>query len=321
MTAASLLGFGVVFLLVCGATSALLGAIMAAGRRALARRGAAVERRAAELVAGLPVLLAGAVVAILAVDSAIGPDHCTRHAHHAHLCLWHGAAWAHNSWVIALLVAGGAAVALRGAWLVAALRRGAAVVSRLRGVGRREEGGVELVDSDRVFCFVVGIRRGAIVASSAARAGLSSEEWRAMIAHEASHLQHRDLARRLWLDLALMFAAPWVAIAVRDRWDAATERLRDADAAEAVGDAEPVARALVRMARGSVELGLPGLAAFTPRARALALRVEALLDEVPRGEGAARWLAGSIGAACVLALLGAGAFAGPLHHALETLLG
>lgn len=322
MSGASLIGFGVVFLLVCSASSAAITAAMLAGRRTLARRGAAVERRVAEIAAWLPVAAGAAVVGVLAIESATAVDHCTTHGHHAHLCLRHGAAWIEHAWVIAALAGGAALVAARAVVLAAGVWRGRAAVSRLRALGGDGVGQVRLVESERVFCFVAGARRPAIYASTAARAVLDRDEWAAMIAHETSHIVHRDLLHRLRLELLLLFAAPLAGSAIRERWNAATERLRDADATDEVGDPEPVASALVRMARHAAAPGLGAVAAFTPSgARLLAARVEALLGGAPRGERDARRLGHAVRVAGLVAIATALVFAGPLHHALETLLG
>ena len=338
MNAGSLVGFGVVFVLVCAMASALLAAVMHAFRAVLARHGPAAERRAAELVALLPVLVGFAVVAILAVESLIGVDHCGVHEHHAHLCLQHGAVWLDRPAAIVVVVAGAAIALTRIVVVFAGLVRGAALVRRLRRLapiasrGARGEAkrcgesvdvdGVRVVTSERAFCFVAGILRPAIYVSTATRAALDDDEWAAMLAHEASHVRHRDLARRLAVELVLVFAAPLVGIVVRDTWDDATERLRDADAADAAGAPEPVASALVRMARVAFVQRGSAVASFTPRAdRGLSARVESLLGRCPRGQHAARRLHRTVGAATVTVLLAAIVFAEPLHHALETLLG
>lgn len=322
MSGASLIGFGVVFLLVCGASSAAITAMMFAARRALARRGAAVERRAAELAAAIPVALAAAVVAVLAFESATAIDHCATHGHHAHLCLRHGGAWAEHAWAIAALACGAGVVLARGVALAVVLGRGRAAVARLRPLGGGAPGCVRLVESARPFCFVAGLRRPAIFASTGARAALDRDEWRAMIAHETSHVVHRDLLHRLRLELLLLLAAPLAGPAIRACWSAATERLRDADAADELGDPEPVASALVRMARRAAALRLGAVAAFTPGgARLLASRVEALLGGAPRGERHARRIGRVALVASLAAIAAALVFAGPLHHALETLLG
>ncbi|MEZ4361628.1 MAG: M48 family metalloprotease [Kofleriaceae bacterium] len=316
MNATSLIGFGVVFVLVGVTTSAALAWLVPR----LAPRGPSVERRLATLAALLPVVLATAVVAILAIQSMIGVDHCTVDGHHAHLCLFHGMVWAERPWAIAVVAAGLAVVAARALAVLTSHLRGRALVARLRA---KLEGDarVQLVPSARMFCVVAGLRRPTIYVSTAAREALAPDEWDAMLAHEASHIAHRDLWHRLALELLLLFAAPLAGIAIRERWEAATERLRDADAAERTS-AEAVASALVHMARGQALARLAAVAPFTATgARLLALRVESLLDGAARGEPSARRLAGVAltSTAAVLAL--ALAFAEPLHHALETLLG
>jgi hypothetical protein len=320
MNAASLIGFGVVFLLGSGLASALLTALI----RIAAPRGPAVERRAASLAAALPVLLAAAVVAILVGESLLGDDHCRTHGHHAHLCLAHGAAWAERAWAVALVAAAVAIVIARGAALGLSLLRGARLMSRLTRSMRApagDSGDPLLVPSERPFCFVVGLRRPRIFASTAARRALAEDEWQAMLAHERGHIEHGDLRRRLGLELLLLFAAPFAGAIVRRHWDAATERLRDAGAA-AQASPESVASALVCMARAALRLRASQLISFTPHAdRGLAQRITALLDRSPLGEREARRVARlallSTGALALLAIL----LAGPLHHALETLLG
>lgn len=316
MNAASLVGFGVVFLLVCGITSVVLAFLVPR----LGQRPPAVERRIAELTALVPVVLASAVVTILAIQSVVGVDHCDAHGHHAHLCLAHGMAWAERPWAIAVVAAGIAIVAARAIVLLASNVRGHVSVARLRQTlpdGAR----VQLVPTNRVFCFVAGLRRPAIYVSTAARNALPPDEWDAMLAHETSHVTHRDLLHRLKLELLLLFAAPLAGMAIRERWDAATERLRDADAAEHASP-EAVASALVHMARAQALPRLGPVAAFTATdARLLTSRVESLLDGTPRGDSNARRLAHVAVASTLGAVILALVFAEPLHHALETLLG
>jgi hypothetical protein len=320
MTPASLIGFAVVFVLVCLGTSVLGYAATRAGRASLARRGPAAERRAVELAATAPLAAGVAVVAVLVLQSWLGPDHCPAHHHHLHLCLWHGAAWAEHVWPVALLAVAVATAGARLVAVIAANARGARRVRQLRGVAK-VDAGVHLVASDRAFCFVAGFLRPRVYASTAVRAALTDDEWRAMLAHEASHVRHRDLLTRLGLELRLAFAAPHLGRALLERWDDATERLRDADAAEAVGSPETVASALLRMCR-LASAPFARVASFAPRGdRTLDARVTSLLSASERGEGAARamrrWVVGA-GAALFAAGL---ALADPLHHALETLLG
>jgi hypothetical protein len=316
MTGLSLIGFGVVFMLVCGTTSGVLTLLVPV----LARRGAAVERRAAMLAAVLPVTLGLAVVATLAIQSLIGVDHCNAHGHHAHLCLQHGVVWGDRVWAVAAIVAGGAVVSSRALIFAIDLLRGRNHVSRLRSIAGSDEL-VRIVRSDRVFCFVAGILRPRIYVSSAVRDALAPDEWDAMLAHERSHIVHRDLLHRLAIEVLLLFAAPLAGIAIRERLDAATERLRDADAA-AQASPESVASALVTMARTAIRPTVGAIAAFTPSGdRVLTERVQSLLDAVPAGEPTARRVARVALATTTTLVMLAVVFAEPLHHALETLLG
>jgi Zn-dependent protease with chaperone function len=314
-----MIGFALVLVLALGALSALAAAAVVLAGGALRRRGPLAERRAIELAAVAPPLMAGALLLALVAQSYLGVDHCTRHDHHAHLCVAHGDGWSQRAWVVAVVSAAAALVLARLVFVVARLAGAAGAIRRLRALSRHD-GDVRLVDSPHAFCFVAGVRAPEIFASTAAWRGLADDERAAMVAHERGHRLHGDVLRRLGLDLALIVAAPWVGAGLAGRWAHATERLRDADAARAVGDPEPVARALVRLCRLARDASLPGLA-FAGRGRLLAERVEALLTPGPSGRRAARRLsiASTVSLAVLIAL--AAALAGPLHHALETLLG
>jgi beta-lactamase regulating signal transducer with metallopeptidase domain len=142
-----------------------------------------------------------------------------------------------------------------------------------------------------------------------------------MLAHERGHVAGGDLRYRLALELLLLFAAPGAAGVVRERWEAATERLRDSEAAERESP-EAVASALLCMARAALQARSLFAAPFSAQAPSrLAARITSLLDGAPRGERAARRLGGALllGVASLTAL--AAALAQPLHHALETVLG
>jgi Zn-dependent protease with chaperone function len=314
----SLVGFAVVFLLVALSVSATLAALLAIGAPWLRRLGPAAERRAAELAALVPVILAVTVVGVLALQAAAGADHCPVHGHHAHLCFRHGGAWLEVPWAVAILAAGAVVVLGRLVVLVATLARAGARVRALAAVSRRA-GDVQLVDSPRPFCFVAGLRRPTIYASTAAYGGLSLDEREAMLAHERAHVRGRDVARRALLELLTIAAAPLVPGFLHGRWEAANERWRDANAAHAAG-ADAVARALVQMCRiGAVRVA--GAAFGTGQDRGLGGRIEAVLDEAPTGERAASRLAMATLAMTATAAVTAAAVADPLHHALETLLG
>ncbi len=315
----TLIGFALVFALTAWTTAAVVVVAMRAAGGATRRLGAAAERRVAALAAALPVLIATTVVTTLVIRSIVGDDHCPAHDHHAHLCLAHGAAWATRPWAVALVVGAAALIVVRLALLASALLRGRRAVGRLRSASTAL-GDVRLVESDQAFCFVAGLGRPQIYTSRAAWHGLDEAEREAMLAHERGHVRHRDLAWRAALEVVSAFAAPLTPSPWLARWEHATERLRDREAADVVGSPETVASAMVRMCRlgASIPTGATG---FTPRPGALDDRVEALLADRPRGDRAAHTL-GALGLAGFGALVVAIAtHADPLHHALESLLG
>lgn len=312
-----LIGFGVVFSLIGVATSVVACAALAGFTAAARRRGPAVERRAVELATLVPIVAATIGVAALVAHSLTASDHCPGHGHHAHLCVAHGAAWLERPWAIAagaaaLMVGLGratvlASIVLRGRARVRALASVATVVGELR-----------LVESPRAFCFVAGLWRSAIYASTAAWRGLDDDERAAMLAHERAHVRGRDVARRALLDLAMIVAAPLAPAYLAARWDDATERLRDADAA-AISSPDAVARALLAMCRlGAVRVAG---ASFEAGARTLSTRIAAVLAEVPSGRSQARTMVAAATTTILMLAVASAIFASSLHHALETLLG
>ena len=314
-----MIGFALVFALVVAALSALaLLALEVVARRG-GRRDAPIGQRAVELAAGAP--LVGGVVLVLALiaHGYSGDDHCSTHDHHAHLCVMHGGDWTGIPWVMVVIAAGAAGLVARLGVLVGRHVRAARAIASLRRVSVTV-GDVRLVESPDAFCFVAGLWRPRIYASTAAWHGLADDERAAMLAHERGHVAHGDVARRLAIELAASFAAPLLPGRLVRRWAQAIEHERDRDAVQVIGDPEPVARAMVRMCRLQRGAVSPGLA-FVAGADELSGRVEALLAS---GAGPAR--AGRARSGLVLALafaVAALAFTqvDALHHALETLLG
>lgn len=308
-------GFALVFAVTVVTVSALGAIALRAARRWLQGLGVLAERRAAEAVAIMPVVIGGIVIVVLVAQSLLGADHCQAHGHHAHLCFTHGAQWIERTWVVVVLAVACAMFVARAAIVAATYARGARSVRLLQRFSRLH-GHLWIVDSDRAFCFVT--RRGVFV-SSRVWSDLPEEERDALVAHEQAHLRNGDLAKRLVLELFLLLAAPCAGEIVRDTWLRASERLCDAHAASIVGDPETVARAMVSMCRLGAQ-PTPGFA-FTPLAAELAARIRAVLAEAPLGERAAAMLMRAGIVACVVVASVGIAAAGPVHHAFETLLG
>ncbi len=319
MSLGSVLGFALVFITIAWTLSALGSAVLSRAGDRLARSGPMAERRAAEAIALVPIALAAAVVGALIAHSALGADHCEAHAHHAHLCLAHGAGWLDRAWVMAMLAGVGAVMVVRGSLLVVTTIQGARSIAQLRAVGTRR-GDVCIVDSDRAFGFVAGYRRSTIFVSTCAWSALDGAEQRALVAHESAHVRHGDLARRFLLECLLVLAAPLVAARVRAMWMAACERLCDARAVEETGDPAAVASAMVSLCKLNAARPVHAFG-FTPAAEQLADRVRAVLARTPIGQRAAAVLTRTIAITAVLVVGLAVLAAEPLHHAFETLLG
>jgi hypothetical protein len=321
MVAGSLVGFGLALVATMWAVSLVLGAAALLVSRA-SGRDPALERAAATVGLGAPPILGAAAVMAIVVHSfsavGSGADHCGEHGHHLHLCVAHGASWAANSAAVAALAAVGAVMLARIVALIASLVSGYRAVSDLRRVAV-EIDGVLVVPSERFFVFTAGFWRGATFASSAAWRTLGAAERAAAVAHERAHQEGRDLLRRAALALLAIAGAPLIGRRMLSVWDSATERLRDRDAAAAIGDETSVASALVALARAGS--ACPAWTASLVPADELSLRVASVLDERgPRVRAGARLVTTS-GVALVAAIPVAFLLADPLHHLLETVLG
>jgi Zn-dependent protease with chaperone function len=319
MSAGSLAGFALVFVVCAWSLSAIGGLALVSARTYLERIGPLAQRRAAEAVAIVPIAVASVVTVTLIVQSMVGTDHCRVHGHHAHLCLVHGAHWLDRVGVVVALATVAATVLGRFTLVAVRFLRGRRSIRELRALSR-VEGAVRVVDSPRAFCFVAGGRRPAIYVSSRAWGVLDDAERLALVAHESAHLDHGDLRSRVLIEVLLVLAAPLVGDPVRSRWLHAGELLCDAAAAEATGEPASVASAMVSLCR--LHTSAPAwTVGFTPTGSDLAGRVHAVLVGGPRGNEAAALLERlAIAGLCVL-LIGAAGTAETLHHAFETLLG
>ena len=313
MNLGSLVGFGVLAVVLMTACSVIATAGLALARTRLRRSGPAAERSAAAWALMAPIGLALVSVIGIAARGSGGVDHCIGHDHHAHFCLTHGGAWLERPWAVAVAVASSITFLLRLALVVVRRSRARRAIAQVRRVAERGER-VRVALSDRVFCFVAGWRRPEVFVSSRAWEALSANEREAVLAHEHAHAARGDLWIGAVVDVAAAFAAPLAGSWLLACWTDASERLCDVDAARAT-DPETVASALVRLCRAGRLQQVP--AGFTAPAEALEDRVRAVLARGPTGSGFG-WSAWSIVGASVLAVV---LLATPLHHALETLLG
>ncbi len=313
MSLGSLVGFGVLAVVLMTVFS-LIGIVgLGLARERLRRSGPAAERSAAAWALMAPIGLSLASVVMIAVRGSGGVDHCVGHEHHAHFCLAHGGAWLERPWAVAVAAASGITFSLRLALVVVRRSRARQAIAQVRRVADHGDN-VRIAPSDRLFCFVAGWRRPEVFVSSRAWQVLSVSERRAVLAHEHAHASHGDLWLGAMVDVAAVFAAPLAGSWLVARWSDASERMCDREAARAT-DPETVASALVRLCRAGRMQEIP--AGFTAPADALEHRVRAVLARGPIGTGFG-WVAWSFIVASVAAVA---LLATQIHHALETLLG
>lgn len=313
MSFGSLVGFGVLAVVLMTAFSLIAASGVALARAQLRQSGPAAERSAAAWALMAPIGLALASVVAIAVRGSGSVDHCIGHEHHAHFCLTHGGAWLERPWALAVAAASSVTFLLRLAVVVGRRSRARSAIAQVRRVAEPGER-VRIALSDRVFCFVAGWRRPEVFVSSCAWNALSSAEREAVLAHEHAHAAHGDLWIGAIVDLAAALAAPLAGSWLLARWADASERLCDVRAARAT-DPETVASALVRLCRAGRLQQIP--AGFTAPAATLEDRVRAVLARGPMGSSFG-WIAWSVIGASVAAIV---MLATQLHHALETLLG
>ncbi|MHB8873244.1 MAG: M48 family metalloprotease [Myxococcaceae bacterium] len=324
MTAASLVAFAAVFVAASLGLSLLFSVPLLLGRPSLRRTGPWVERRAASAALVLPPLLSFGLIAVLAADSALAlsaADHCLDHDHHLHLCLRHGAAWASQPWALCLVAFAATFVSVRFTLSLSAHWGAQRAASRLRMLGvSLGHPACYLVPSDERFAFTAGLLSPTVVFSSAAWDVLEPEQREAMLAHELAHVAHGDLWRRAALGFAASFGAPYLVSRALQMWELSAERICDRHAARAVLRPSTVASAMLALVRMGPTRLAPEGAAFAAASH-LPERIESVLREEPGGERHSRRLLIVLAVASALFAMACGAFAGPVHHALETILG
>jgi Zn-dependent protease with chaperone function len=324
MTASSLVAFGAVFVTTSFGLSLFFSVALLLGRRHLRGMGSWVERRAATATLVLPPLLAFALVAALAVNSALailaGTDHCLAHSHHLHLCLRHGAAWASQPWAVYLVVCSATFIAARLALSLGAQIAAQRSVSILREVGSPLGCGAFLVPAGDKFAFTAGLFSPAVVMSSAAWEALEPEQREAVLVHERAHIAHGDL----WLRAALGFASSCGALFLNSHalrlWELSAERICDRRAALAVDRPSTVASAMLALVRSATPRSAPEGAVFAAASH-VPERIESVLREEHDGEQSSRLLLIVLSVVSLVVAIVCTTFAGTIHHTLETILG
>lgn len=223
-------------------------------------------------------------------------------------------------------------VALFGlALLLAALWRWMRIMIATRRVTREWFAGAEpialpgvtvpafVVHSSFPIVAIVGLRRPRLVIARAVLAACTTEELRAILAHEQGHLDRRDNLRRLLMAVTPDVLA-WLPLSGRlfAAWNDAAEEAADDDAARAGGDGRlHLAAALVKVARLTTgrPAGSPTPASAFYCGQNLDTRVRRLLDP-PAAPAAGRSAFSQLAAAAAIAIATVAVLPG-LHALIE----
>jgi hypothetical protein len=301
------------FAAVALATSALVGVAWSASLRWRVRLSARAESRLLLAAALAPGFVAMTALCVSFVPS-LGwlPDHCLGHApHHPHLCTRH----ATESPALALMALAGI---MAGRWIWAGahavrnLLRLASTTRALRDAARTS-GGLYILPTRTPEAFVMGLLAPRVYVSE----GLLGipEVVDAVLAHEHAHARRRDPLRQWLAALALACHLPGLAARLAHALRRAQEMAADTEAAVALRDGPRVADALVKLARVRVSYG-ESIMGFV--GGDIEERVLRLLSPFPGSERPGRVAIAVLAVALPLAML---AFASPVHHTVETILG
>ncbi len=223
-----------------------LSGIIACVWRVLGKRGAALSATALYGIRILPLLAAGALVALFTVPSFLylEPRFTDEKIGSGAFALAMGGT---------LVLVAGCINALR-AWLKTS-QFVAPCLQQARRLQMHAGIPVYEVSSGAPTLFVAGVWRPKLLVSSAAVALLDSIEIEAAIRHEVAHINRRDNLKKLVLRFC-----PFPALASLERaWLRAAEIAADDDAACHERAALDLASALLKMARASAPARTPGL--------------------------------------------------------------
>ncbi len=280
------------------------------------------RHRALLLCAVGPMLLALAVTVAAFAPSilAVGwpeHDHCAVHPGHGHLCFEHPPASLASPLARAAFALLCVLLLVRVGRFFQALLRAARWASRLLTRAASEPRlGARILPIAAPLCVAVGLLRPVVVLSRGLLGSVTSEELRAILAHERAHARRRDTLAGLGARICSSFMLPTRRARLLERLDLAAEQSADEIAASAIGD---------RLAMAAVILKIERLLQATGEGRGLAAsfggsgvaeRVAALLE--PPREGRRLYVAPVLLLGAVIALFFEH---GSFHHSVETLLG
>jgi Zn-dependent protease with chaperone function len=269
----------------------------------------------APLFGGVGYAVLTAASALLTREGGLLTEVCANHGGSIwHACVWHpptdsidGFAWM----LLALLCI---TMLLLCAGAVLSIWRSRRAVDALLRLSHPEHG-ARILDSAQPLALTAGFR-GQVLLSRALLDGLDAKQLRIVLAHELSHVAHRDVLRR-WLASRLSrLHLPGTRRRLRAALDLAVEQRCDRAAADVVGDPLAVAETIVAVERlFAGHPAPPGLALAAHFAHGMVdARVSALLSPPSTR---ARGLGAALIGAMVTVVVAAN---GSLHHLTEFLL-
>jgi Zn-dependent protease with chaperone function len=285
--------------------SALVGAVLIAGRRRLARLEPSAQSRIALAAAVAPAFLGAVFMGGASYDRVLsGP---------ADFCL-HLDDPAPPSLILLLSVAILAGRVLTyGIQTIVIILRAVRLSLVLSGTSYKAFMGCLVLPVEEPQAYVLGILKPRVYVSQGLLEQTNEDDLAPVLAHERAHAARRDPLRRLIASAGLVLHLPGIAHLLNRLLTRTQEMAADADAARTVGDRVRVAEALVRFARlqgpvraAAVEFGSGDLEA----------RVRELLDPHQRPGLSAAALLGCSAALCLLALFAAHG----LHYLVQALL-
>lgn len=176
---------------------------------------------------------------------------------------------------------------------------------------RRDPGGVHILPTDEPIAYAEPGKTGWVVVSTGMLQGLTADEQRVLIAHEAAHIRLRH-GRYLLLGEFATVAVPLLR-PLRLALAYSVERWADESVASEIGDRWLVARTIAKAALVQHDSGQPSMAfarwGVTARVHALTRVGSSLFDRV---------VGGVLRTSCFVAVIVTGAL--QLHHLAEEVL-
>lgn len=214
------------------------------------------ERRARILflLACSPVFVSALLVTLLFIPSfmtllGLGVDHCLVHGnHHEHLCFIHPPAFIQNPWVISFSFF----VLLVTFWRMiqasSEVWKGQNLLAQLRRNCKKQlHQDYRLIQSDLIVACSMGFIKPEIFISRALKDSLSTDELKAVIAHEQAHTARKDFLKLFLARVLSAFFLPNISAQLLSDINLASEQASDERASIEVKSKLLVANTIVKV--------------------------------------------------------------------------